>query len=156
MVSLLPSIDGRLFRIKGGNKLLPQRLITAANATLASSRVSRVTRESDGRFSLTVKQGVDGEEVCSSKQHASLNVCLIAVICSLMPCSLLVRLQQVLAGYDAVLVAVPLELANITIGGFQLPDLPMRAYQTTVTTLVQGRLRPEYFGVQALPRGVLL
>ena len=63
-------------------------------------------------------------------------------------------LLQVLAEYDAVLAAVPLELANIAFGGFKLPDLPMRAYQSTVTTLVQGRLRPEYFGAHALPEGV--
>ena len=73
MVSLLPTIDGRLFRIKGGNKLLPQRLITAANATLAgSSRVSHVAKASDGSFSLRLQQGTDGEEVRPSRQHASL------------------------------------------------------------------------------------
>jgi hypothetical protein len=55
--------------------------------------------------------------------------------------------------YDAVLVAVPLELANITISGVKHKVLPLRSYQRTVTTLVSGRLSPSYFGVEELPKG---
>ncbi len=56
--------------------------------------------------------------------------------------------------YDAVLLAGPLELANIDIGGFERKKPPLRKFQQTVTTLVQGRLRPSYFGVRELPRGI--
>ena len=56
--------------------------------------------------------------------------------------------------YDAVLVAVPLELTNITISGADHTGLPRRVYQRTVATLVRGRLRPSYFGVQQVPKGV--
>ena len=50
--------------------------------------------------------------------------------------------------------AVPLELAGIEIEDFELEKLPLREYQQTVTTLVQGSLRPSYFGVRVLPKGV--
>ena len=56
--------------------------------------------------------------------------------------------------YDAVLIAGPLELANIGIGGFRHEKPPLRQFQRTVTTLVQGRLRPSYFGVHELPQGI--
>ena len=52
------------------------------------------------------------------------------------------------------LVAVPLELTNITISGADHTHLPRRLYQRTVATLVRGRLRPSYFGVEQMPKGV--
>ena len=55
--------------------------------------------------------------------------------------------------YAAVLVATPLELTNLEFTGLKVPHMPVRKYQTTVTTFVQGRLKPDYFGVEALPRG---
>ena len=61
--------------------------------------------------------------------------------------------EQAVAGYTAVLVAVPLELTSIAFSGFEMPEMPRRAYQTTWTTLVVGLLRPSYFGVQRLPEG---
>ena len=54
------------------------------------------------------------------------------------------------------LVAVPLELTNITISGVEHKALPLRKYQRTVTTLVSGQLRPSYFGVEQLPKGAHL
>ncbi len=56
--------------------------------------------------------------------------------------------------YAAILVATPLELTHLEFTGFKVPHMPVRKYQTTVTTLVEGRLRPDYFGVEALPRGM--
>ena len=56
--------------------------------------------------------------------------------------------------YDAVLLAVPPELTDITISGAEHADLPRRAYQRTVATLVRGCLRPSYFGVKQVPMGV--
>lgn len=53
MVSLLPTIDGRLFKIEGGNRLLPERLIRAANASLHQGvTVTRVHKTQDGLFTL--------------------------------------------------------------------------------------------------------
>ena len=54
------------------------------------------------------------------------------------------------------LVAVPLELTNITISGVEHKVLPLKKYQRTVTTLVSGKLRPSYFGVAQLPKGARL
>ncbi len=51
------------------------------------------------------------------------------------------------------LVATPLELTDIAFTGFEVPHMPVRQFQTTVTTLVKGRLKPAYFGVETLPKG---
>ncbi|BDA40407.1 Prenylcysteine oxidase [Coccomyxa sp. Obi] len=123
MVSLLPTIDGRLFRIKGGNRLLPERLIRAVNASLHQGvRVTRVHRSQDGLFTLHHKSS-SADELVKGRRYA------------------------------AVLVATPLELTHLEITGFKVPHMPVRKYQTTVTTFVEGRLRPDHFGVEALPRG---
>ena len=54
--------------------------------------------------------------------------------------------------YDAVVMAVPLELSSIRLLGLPLPELPKRSYQRVVTTVVASSgLRPSYFGVQRLP-----
>ena len=47
-----------------------------------------------------------------------------------------------------------MELTSIAMKGIKHEPLPLREYQRTVTTLVKGRLRPAYFGIQELPRGV--
>lgn len=53
MVSLLPTIDGRLFRLKGGNRQLAVRLIRAANATLHQGvEVTRIHKRHSGCFDL--------------------------------------------------------------------------------------------------------
>jgi hypothetical protein len=61
---------------------------------------------------------------------------------------------KVLGAYDAVVVATPLELTTLIFSGFRVPDMPQRNFQTTVATLVKGKLRPAYFGVQRMPKGV--
>lgn len=54
--------------------------------------------------------------------------------------------------YDAVILAVPLELSGIQLLGVGQLDLPARSYQRVVTTVVSSSgLRPSYFGVQRLP-----
>ena len=71
MVSLLPSIDGRLFRIKGGNRLLPERLIKAASAQLINnSQVTQIVRAPEGSFSLQV-QHLGGAEEVRPMRHAA-------------------------------------------------------------------------------------
>ncbi|GAB4820077.1 hypothetical protein N2152v2_007123 [Parachlorella kessleri] len=49
--------------------------------------------------------------------------------------------------FDAVILAAPLELSGIAVSGVELPRIPPRKYQTTVTTIVEGELRPAYFGL---------
>ena len=44
MVSLLPTIDGRLFKIEGGNRLLPVALLERAGAKVYNHRVLHVNR----------------------------------------------------------------------------------------------------------------
>ncbi|CAL5225135.1 g7913 [Coccomyxa viridis] len=124
MVSLLPTIDSRLFHIKGGNRLLAERLINATGANLLlGRRVTAVHKGAQGGFQVHSRRADAPKE--EGEWHS----------------------------YDAVLLAGPLELANIGIGGFEHKKPPLREFQQTVTTLVQGRLRPSYFGVRELPTG---
>lgn len=63
MVSLLPTIDGRLFKIKGGNYQLAERLLNAVKAKLhIRSTVTRVHRLRHGRFELDVKRSTSGND----------------------------------------------------------------------------------------------
>ena len=55
--------------------------------------------------------------------------------------------------YDAVVVATPLERANLLLTGFDMPKVPPREFKRTITTIVAGILRPSYFGVQSMPEG---
>ena len=51
MVSLLPTIDSRLFKIKDGNRQLAQRLINATDAQLhMGQRVTLIHRNRHGKF----------------------------------------------------------------------------------------------------------
>ena len=54
--------------------------------------------------------------------------------------------------YDAVILAVPLELSGLRLLGVPGLVLPKRSYQRVVTTIVASAgLRPSYFGVQRMP-----
>ena len=52
--------------------------------------------------------------------------------------------------FDVVVIAAPLEGSDLDIQGVDLPHIPARKFQTTVTTLVKGHVRPAFF---ALPPG---
>lgn len=56
-----------------------------------------------------------------------------------------------LGPFDAVILATPLEGSSLTFLGFDPPRMPSRQYQTTITTLVRGAVRPEYFGIADEP-----
>ena len=56
-MSLLPTIDGRLFKLKAGNAQLPRALLKASGANVARARVAEVARHRDGSFSLTLQPG---------------------------------------------------------------------------------------------------
>ena len=55
--------------------------------------------------------------------------------------------------YAAVILAAPLEQSNLSKAGFEMPFIPKRHYQTTVTTLVRGSLRASYFELAKAPDG---
>lgn len=66
MVSLLPTIDGRLFKIEGGNRLLPVALLERSEATVYSHRVLHVNRTGS-----TWLLGVEGAANTAEKVHAA-------------------------------------------------------------------------------------
>ena len=64
MVSLLPTIDSRLFHIKGGNRLLAQRLINATGANLhLGQKVTAIHRDKHGRYDLYTRHVSAAKEV---------------------------------------------------------------------------------------------
>lgn len=56
--------------------------------------------------------------------------------------------------FAAVVIATPLELSGIEFEGLQLPHIPPRKFQSTISTFVRGCLNATYFGVKQPPRGV--
>ncbi|GMH43283.1 hypothetical protein BSKO_11205 [Bryopsis sp. KO-2023] len=54
--------------------------------------------------------------------------------------------------YDAVIVATPLEMFEAAFSGFDMPKIPSRQFQTTVTTYVRGKLKSKYFNADWLPK----
>ena len=55
--------------------------------------------------------------------------------------------------YAAVILASPLEQSSLNIKGIAWPVVPAREYQTTVTTIVRGKLMASFFNVTVLPEG---
>jgi len=49
--------------------------------------------------------------------------------------------------YDIVVVAVPMQLANISFEGIALPRIPRREYKQVVVTIIRGVPRPTFFGL---------
>ena len=57
MVSLLPTIDGRLFHIKGGNRHLAERLLNATGANLLlGMKVTAVHKGAQGGFQVHARR----------------------------------------------------------------------------------------------------
>lgn len=56
--------------------------------------------------------------------------------------------------FAAVVIAAPLEFSSIGFEGLQLPHIPPRKFQSTISTFVRGRLNATYFGVKQPPRGI--
>jgi hypothetical protein len=65
-VSLLPTIDGRLFRLARGNAQLPRALLAGCGANETRARVAEVARERDGSYTLILAppEGSSDEQVC--------------------------------------------------------------------------------------------
>ena len=66
--------------------------------------------------------------------------------------SMLVSLQAH-GPFSAVVIATPLEFSNIRFSGLELPHIPPRKFQSTISTFVRGVLNGTYFGVKQPPKG---
>lgn len=66
---------------------------------------------------------------------------------------ILVQSGTVEGPFTAVVVATPLELSYLTFKGLKAPQIPPRKFQTTVTTVFQGKLQPSYFNTDSFPAG---
>ncbi len=55
--------------------------------------------------------------------------------------------------FAAVVIATPLEFSSIEFEGVELPHIPARKFQSTVSTFVRGHLNGSYFGLKARPKG---
>ncbi len=80
-VSLLPTIDGRLFRLAHGNAQLPRALLAGCGANETRARVAEVARERDGSYTLTLatREGSPDEQVCcvrASSSRTGLALCM--------------------------------------------------------------------------------
>ena len=56
-MSLLPTIDGRLFKLEAGNAQLPRALLNASGANVTRARAAEIARHQDGSYSLTLQPG---------------------------------------------------------------------------------------------------
>lgn len=138
MVSMLPAMDPRVFKIKGGNEQLPQRLLQGAGVHLKRGWSVEEVRSAKGcRFELHAKyRGHRSGDSLASKK---------------MPW------EQVVSGpYEAVVVATPLEHSHLRFYGVNVRRPPMRTFQRVVTTFVVGCLRASYFGTTQLPTDQVL
>jgi hypothetical protein len=138
LVSYLPVAAPEVWHIAEGNAALSARLLQASGAALLRGyRVTAITRLPAGRYQLQCQQQLPGSSSTAQAQQ-----------------EVQVQVQE----YDAVIIAAPLELANISFSGLQLPPLPARKYQATVTTYLQGVLDPAYFSLPGpdMPAGDIL
>ncbi len=83
-VSLLPTIDGRLFRLARGNAQLPRALLAGCGANETRARVAEVARQRDGSYTLTLAppEGSPDEEVCcvrASRSWTGVALCVCGV-----------------------------------------------------------------------------
>lgn len=140
MVSMLPAVDSRVFKIKGGNQLLPQRLLLKARAHVKRGwSVEEVRGIAKGCFQL----------------HATKNYS--KSLCGLNNTSKQLPWEQVVSGpYAAVVVAAPLEHSNLKFHGAAVQRPPDRSFQKVVTSFVAGTLRGSYFGTSRLPADQIL
>lgn len=120
MVSMVPIVHKGVWKVRGGNSLLPQRLLARSGATLNLNTVITEVRVGGGgrTYEVTLR---DMRRGTTSVQE-----------------------------YDAVIIATPLELSNLT-----LPqDVPRQSpaeFQRTVTTYVKGSLLETAFNCSKTP-----
>lgn len=126
LVSLLPATDGRVLAIEGGNQQLAGGVFDVVEAAVhTSAAVAGVTRLPGGGYRLVLRPGA------AEAAQAAVDG----------------------AVFDAVVVAAPLEFAGLRFEGVELPRIPARKFQQTITTLVRGSVRPSYFGLDEMTFG---
>lgn len=118
-MSLLPTIDGRLFRLAQGNAQLPRSLLAARGANVIHARVGDIARQANGTFTLTLRsaEGGAGAEVDALLAWRGFLGCVrVSKIGQWYWCprrlkSLSMRVCQVrrAGSYAAVVLAMPLE-----------------------------------------------
>lgn len=126
MVSMLPATEPDVFRIRGGNGLLPPALLAAANASVrCPSPVGAIHRRADGRFELHAGAPPTGRapEEGGGAQHEQ------PAARQGGPGAAALAAGQPLGTYDAVIIATPLEGSGIVLAGFEPPHLPARKYR---------------------------
>jgi len=159
LISLLPALDSRLYSIKEGNQKLAEGTFEAANATVhlnsAVREINAVVNTGDG----CGNAGKNGEAENSQKFKITVGDGIKNTDSSSTTCDDL---------YDAVIIATPFKnhpgssLNNVTgtagdggsflnITGVSLPVIPIREYQPTVVTIIEGALRPTFFGLPPGP-----
>ena len=157
---MLPTVDSKLFRFRDGNEQLARSLLKESGARFhPSTKVSHINCTAHQTFMLTTQptgkvRALKAWKVLACKaQSVHHDLDHSVTCCVLCKAKLFIRsrtslqmLLQVEGPYNAVVLATPLELAKVTFSGADMPDLPSRQYQSTVTTYVEGQLKPEVFG----------
>lgn len=62
--------------------------------------------------------------------------------------------MQTTGPFAAVVIATPLEFSNIDFESVEMPHIPARKFQSTVSTFVRGALNGSYFGLNQAPKGM--
>ena len=132
MVSLAGVQDNSLFSILGGNYQIPERCLSASNATFCRAQVTIIEKQTNqnGRvtYSLSYSPLSDEGEV---EDAVTAEV------------------------YDAIILAAPLFNCGIEFKGFSetiYTEQAKQPYHQTVATFVKGKLNPEAFGEKRLFR----
>ncbi|KAL4428033.1 hypothetical protein ABPG75_002122 [Micractinium tetrahymenae] len=159
MVSMLPATEPSVFRIKGGNGLLPPALLAAANASVRwPLPVGVVRRLDDWCFALhaapvpTAAEPQQGpaEKQAGRQQGDQPPGSQAAPDADAEP------VGQPLGTFDAVIIATPLESSGLALAGFEPPHIPARKYRQTVSTFVRGVVRASYFGLHEMAYSAVL
>ena len=157
---MLPTVDSKLFRFRDGNEQLARSLLKESGARFhPSTKVSHINCTAHQTFMLKTQptgkvRALQAGKLLACKvqsvHHDLVHSTSCCVVCKarlfMTSRTSLQMLLQVEGPYNAVVLATPLELAKITFSGADMPNLPSRQYQSTVTTYVEGQLKPDVFG----------
>ena len=123
MISLCGAQDDSLRSIRGGNKVLAERMLQESGATLHNTPVVRVKELKEGTEIFYVVDTME-DDPSLPKDHK----------------------------FDYVIIAHPLELSGVQFDLLrQKPSKQVkREFQKTVGTFVQGRVNPKFFGLDDL------
>ena len=130
MVSLAGVQDNSLFSILGGNHQIPERCLSASNATLCPAQVTTIEKLTSDTGNITYS--LTYSPLSDEGQGAATTVV-----------------------YDALILAAPLFNCGIQFKGFSetiYTEQAKQPYHQTVSTFVKGTLNPEFFGEDSISR----